>query len=28
MFMMRFDNPAGGIVDRALTFVERLAAHA
>ena len=28
MFMMRFDNPAGGIVDRALIFVERLAAHA
>jgi len=28
MFMMRFENPAGGIVDRALTFVERLAAHA
>lgn len=28
MFMMRFDNPAGGIVDRALTLVERLAAHA
>jgi glycosyltransferase involved in cell wall biosynthesis len=28
MFMMRFDNPAGGIVDRALTGVERLAAGA
>ena len=28
MFMMRFDNPAGGIIDRALVFVERLAAHA
>jgi glycosyltransferase involved in cell wall biosynthesis len=28
MFMMRFDNPAGGIVDRALMLVERLAAHA
>lgn len=28
MFMMRFDNPAGGIVDRALILVERLAAHA
>ncbi len=28
MVMMRFDNAAGGIVDRTLTFVERLAAHA
>jgi glycosyltransferase involved in cell wall biosynthesis len=28
MFMMRFDNPAGGILDRALTLVERFAAYA